>query len=69
MITTIRSTKLRETKNFIKGVFRLSDKTKTSFEIDKRSGNWYQWGNTTDNLCISVPKIEKIIYEFMYNDV
>jgi len=61
------NTRVQETKNLIKGVFTLSDKTKTKFEINKRTEEWYQWGNSTDNLCISVPKIEAIIYTFFHD--
>lgn len=63
----IRTT-LRETKHLIKGVFTLRDKTKTQFEIDKRSGYWEQWGNIRENLTISVPKVEEIVYTFMYDN-
>ena len=57
----IKSTTIRETKNFIKGTFTLSDKSKTKFEINKKTNDWYQWGNCTDNLSLSVERIENII--------
>lgn len=64
MNKVIRTT-LKETKHLIKGVFTLKDKTKTQFEIDKHTGVWNQWGNTRDNLCISIPNIESIVYTFI----
>ena len=63
MNTKIKSKKITETKNFIKGYFLLTDKSKTHFEIDKRTKNWYQWGNCTDNLCKSVNILENIVNE------
>ena len=56
----IVATKLTETKYYIKGQFKLSDKTITKFEIDKQSGEWNQWGNSTSNLCITVEKIQAL---------
>ena len=67
MTTKVTKTTWRETKKFIKGVFTLNDKTKTNFEIEKSSGAWSQWGNTTENLCISVPKVEAIVHTFIYD--
>jgi hypothetical protein len=60
-MTKIKSKKITETKNFIKGYFLLTDKSKTYFEIDKKDMNWSQWGNQTDNLRLSVSHIEDII--------
>ena len=61
MNTKIKSKKITETKNFIKGYFLLTDKSKTYFEINKKNGDWFQWGNRTENLCLSVSCIENII--------
>ena len=61
--TKIKSRKVTETKNHIKGIFCLTDKTRTRFEIDKKTGYWEQWGNCTDNLCLSVPIIERMLNE------
>jgi hypothetical protein len=61
MNAKIKSRKITETKNFIKGYFILTDKSKTYFEIDKKDRNWCQWGNCTDNLRISVNILENII--------
>lgn len=66
MNTYIKAKKITYLKSGkIKGILKLSDKSTTKFEIDK-SGEWYQWGNNADNLCISVPLIEKLI-ENKYN--
>jgi hypothetical protein len=62
-MTKIKSKKITETKNFIKGHFILTDKSKTFFEIDKKDKNWSQWGNCTDNLRLSVNVLENIINE------
>ena len=56
---------VKRTKNIIKGYFRLSDRSKTQFEI-RRGENWYQWGNTTDNLCLTVKRVEELEKE-LYN--
>lgn len=57
---TIKSKKITHLKSGkIKGVVRLSDKSTTRFEIDK-NGEWYQWGNSTDNLFITVPLVERL---------
>jgi hypothetical protein len=63
MSTKIKSKKITETKNKIKGYFLLTDKSKTFFEIDKQTKDWFQWGNCTDNLCLSVNTLENIIYQ------
>jgi len=57
----------KETKHYIKGVFTLRDKSKTSFQIDKSDGTWEQWGNIRENLCLSVNKIEAMVYTFVYD--
>ena len=60
MATKIKTKKITETKKLIKGILTLSDKTKTHFEIDKKTGEWYQWGNATENLYLSVPFVESL---------
>ena len=50
----------------ITGYFKLSDGTKTKFSIDKQ-GEWEQWGNTTDNLCVSVPNVQRMVSELIFN--
>jgi len=46
--------------NEVKGWFKLTDGTKTHFTIS-RDGEWEQWGNSRDNLGVSVPFIEELI--------
>jgi hypothetical protein len=61
MNTKIKSKKITETKNYIKGYFLLTDKSKTKFEISKKTQEWNQWGNSNENLFLSVSLIENII--------
>jgi hypothetical protein len=61
----VKSEVVKRSKNIIKGYFCLSDKSKTSFEI-RRNDYWYQWGNTADNLCLTVNRVEKLEKE-LYN--
>jgi hypothetical protein len=68
MSNRVIKTTWKETKNYINGIFTLNDKTKTKFQIDKKSGAWEQWGNNRENLCISVPKVEALTYTFLYDD-
>jgi len=63
MATKIKGTKVTTTKKQVKGVIYLTDKTKTNFLIDK-DGQWEQWGNCTDNLCLSVGFVERLANEF-----
>lgn len=63
----VKSTKITDFKNGIRGYFKLTDGSKTKFEID-RQGEWYQWGNTTDNLTLTVPKIYNIINTLIFDD-
>lgn len=66
MNTYIKTKKITYLKSGkIKGILKLSDRSTTKFEIEK-SGEWNQWGNSTNNLFISVPLIEKLV-ENMYN--
>ena len=55
----IKTTKITETKNKIKGSVKLSDGSTTKFEVVK-GGEWNQWGNSTNNLCITVPLMERL---------
>lgn len=63
MATKIKGTKVTTTKKQVKGVIYLTDKTKTNFLIDK-NGQWEQWGNCIDNLCLSVGFVERLANEF-----
>ena len=66
-MTKIKSKKITETKNFIKGYFLLTDKSKTKFEINKKTQEWNQWGNSNENLFLSVSRIENIIEQGLSN--
>lgn len=56
--------KITRTKNTVKGKFYLSDKSITSFDINKTDG-WNQWGNSTDNLYITVDRVEQLQNELL----
>jgi len=60
----IRSETVRRTKNTIKGTFVLSDKTRTTFSIDRVNG-WAQWGNSTSNLGLTVERVEQLENELI----
>ena len=61
MTPSVRTQKITKLKSgAIKGSFTLTDRSTTQFEIEK-NGNWYQWGNSTDNLCITVAYIERLV--------
>ena len=60
----VKSRTITELKTKVKGKFVLSDKSVTKFEIDRKTGEWKQWGNSTDNLCISVKEIEKLTEQY-----
>ena len=60
MTTQIKSKKITDIKNGgIRGYVKLTDKTTTYFEITS-DGEWEQWGNSKENLCLTVPLIEKL---------
>lgn len=65
-MTYVKSEVVKRTKNTIKGHFILSDKSKTMFAIDKEYG-WQQWGNSTENLGLTVDRLEQLqseLYDF-----
>lgn len=66
MTTKVKTTKLTTISKGIKGYFKLTDGTKTNFSIDKQ-GEWHQWGNTRDNLCLTVPNVERLVTELIFN--
>lgn len=66
MTTKIKTTKITAIKKGISGYFTLTDGTKTKFSIDKQ-GEWYQWGNSTENLYLSVPKVERLVSDLIFN--
>lgn len=55
----IKTTKITETKNKFKGSIKLSDGSVTKFEVIK-GGDWNQWGNKAENLCVTVPLMEEL---------
>lgn len=62
----IKSKKITYYKDKIKGSIRLSDGSVTKFEIFK-GGDWFQWGNSTVNLSLTVPLMEKLQKESIYD--
>lgn len=55
--TNVKKTVLtKSNKNVIKGYFKLTDGTKTNFEVDS-NGEWNQWGNKTENMCVTTQKL------------
>jgi len=59
----VKSRKITHYRNGkIKGTFTLSNKTKTHFEISK-DGEWQQWGNTVNNLYMTVRAVEELVKE------
>ena len=69
MANKITRTTWKESKHYITGVFSFSDKSKTQFEIEKNSGVYKQWGNTTDNNMLCIPKLEQFVYHFCFSDL
>lgn len=51
------------------GYFKLSDGTKTQFEQTKENAkngiSWSQWGNITENLGVSVERVETLTNEWL----
>lgn len=64
--TQIKTKKVDFKQSLVKGWFRLTDGTKTEFTIDQQ-GNWTQWGNTSDNLNVSIPFLQELS-QFLVND-
>ena len=63
MPVTIEKVCFKKNAERIKGQFILSDGSITIFEMCKGQG-WFQWGNTTENLWISVDRVEEITMEW-----
>lgn len=53
--------------NEVTGWFKLTDGTKTHFHINKY-GEWEQWGNTRDNLCLTVNFVENLRNFLLYGE-
>ena len=63
MSVTIEKECFKKNAEHIKGRFILSDGSTTIFEMCKGQ-SWFQWGNTTENLWISVERVEEITMEW-----
>jgi hypothetical protein len=50
----------------VKGWLKLTDGSKTHFEV-QNNGEWEQWGNSRENLCVSVPFIYELV-DFYLNE-
>jgi hypothetical protein len=46
-------------KPYLEGYFKLSDGSKTRFAASQTDG-WQQWGNSTENLGLTVDRIEEL---------
>jgi len=51
----------------VTGWLKLRDGSKTHFSID-RDGEWEQWGNSRDNLCLTVPFVENLRNFLMFSE-
>ena len=60
----IKKETINQNNKRIWGSFKLSDNTTTKFEC-KKNESWFQWGNTTDNLCLTVEKVEKLVNKWL----
>lgn len=55
---------VHKNKSRIWGEFKLSDGTTTKFEL--RKGNaWFQWGNSTENLGLTVDRVNELTEEWL----
>lgn len=59
----VKEEHINHNKRRIWGTFILSDGSRTHFEM-KRGESWFQWGNTQDNLCETVNRVEKLCNEW-----
>lgn len=60
-MTHIVSEQVNRNTRRIWGKFKLSDKSVTHFEMC-RGESWFQWGNSTDNLGLTVDRVEELCY-------
>lgn len=60
----IKSEKINSNRNRIWGSFKLSDGTTTKWEMSK-GNSWFQWGNSTENLGLSVDRVEQLTNEWL----
>ena len=61
---TIKEETVKRSKRRIWGQFILSDGSVTKFDGSKEN-SWEQWGNTTDNLRVTVSRLEEIFSEWL----
>jgi len=59
-MTRIVEEKINRNTRRIWGTFKLSDGSTTKFEC-KRKEAWFQWGNSPDNLCVSVDRVDELV--------
>ena len=65
MVTVVKET-IHENNSRIWGEFKLSDGSTTQFEMSRADikslgeGAWFQWGNTTDKLWLTVKRVEDL---------
>ena len=59
MTARVKTEHINRNSKRIWGSFELSDGSTTEFDID-RENSWNQWGNTTDNLYLTVPRLEEL---------
>ena len=64
MVHILKET-VNRTEKRIWGKFKLSDRSSTKFEMIKDEA-WFQWGNTTENMYITLERVKKLCDE--YND-
>lgn len=64
MAEYIRSENIHRNKQRIWGSFRLNDGSVNKFEM-RKGESWFQWGNTTDNLYITVERIEQLCNDWL----
>jgi len=62
----IKSKSVKFLKSKVKGWLRLTDGSKTNFEVQE-NGEWEQWGNSRENLCVSVPFMYELV-DFYLNE-
>ena len=66
-MNTIKRETVNKNNRRIWGNFKLSDGSVTKFEMVKNE-SWFQWGNTTDNLGITVGRVEELTNEWLENN-
>jgi hypothetical protein len=62
----IKSKSVKFLTSKVKGWLKLTDGSKTHFEV-QNNGEWEQWGNSRENLCVSVPFMYELV-DFYLNE-